>query len=50
MSTDKFIVLFEDIPVRRKWVDKEEKWYFSVVDVVAVLTEQKNHQLARNYW
>ncbi|MBI2411180.1 MAG: Bro-N domain-containing protein [Candidatus Kerfeldbacteria bacterium] len=43
----KFIVLFEHVPVRRVWVEKEEKWYFSVVDVIRVLTESAD---ARNYW
>ena len=36
--------------VRRIWDKEKEKWYFSVVDVVGVLTEQKEHQLSRNYW
>lgn len=36
------IVLFENLPVRRVWVEKENKWYFSVVDVVKILTESVN--------
>jgi prophage antirepressor-like protein len=47
---NKLIILFDDQPVRRIWDEKQEKWYFSVVDVVAVLTNQKEYQLARNYW
>jgi len=47
---NKLIVLFEDNPVRRIWDEKAEKWYFSVVDIVAVLTQQPDYQLARNYW
>ena len=31
--------LFEDRKIRTVWDDKEEKWYFSIVDVVAVLTD-----------
>lgn len=31
--------LFNDRQIRTAWDDKEEKWYFSIVDVVAVLTE-----------
>ena len=31
--------LFEDRKIRTIWDDKEEKWYFSIVDVVAVLTD-----------
>lgn len=41
--------LFEDKNVRVAWNDAEEKWYFSVVDVVAVLTDN-DYQQARNYW
>ena len=36
--------------IRSHWDDEQEQWYFSVIDVVAVLTEQKDHQGARNYW
>ena len=39
------MIIFEDKRVRRKW--HNEQWYFSVVDVVAVLTESDN---PRNYW
>ncbi len=35
--------------IRAKWNDEQEKWYFSVVDVVAVLTDSE-YQKARNYW
>lgn len=44
------IVIFEHQPVRRVWDKKQEKWYFSVVDIVAVLTDQADYQTARNYW
>ncbi|TRZ78344.1 hypothetical protein D4R87_00940 [bacterium] len=49
-SKQKSMVLFEEAPVRRMWVEKEEKWYFSVVDVVRILTEQPDNQIARKYW
>lgn len=39
MEGDKLIIIFEDQPVRRAWDAKEEKWYFSVVDIVEVLTD-----------
>ena len=42
--------LFEDRKIRTVWDDKEEKWYFSVVDVVGVLTDQPDVEHARNYW
>jgi len=41
-NKDKSIVLFEDIPVRRIWVEKEGKWYFAILDIVAILTESKD--------
>ena len=42
--------LFQDQKVRTHWDEKEEKWYFSIVDIVEILTEQKDYQGARNYW
>lgn len=48
--SDKSIVIFEDKPVRRIWDEKKEKWYFSVIDIVAILTEQKDYQKSRKYW
>ena len=42
--------LFEDRKIRTVWDDKEEKWYFSIVDVVGVLTDQPDVEHARNYW
>ena len=41
------IQLFEEKKVRTVWDDQEEKWYFSVVDVCAVLSESENPQ---TYW
>lgn len=49
-KNNKLIVLFENQPVRRIWSEKEEKWYFSVVDCIKVLINQQDYQLARNYW
>lgn len=43
----KSIVNFEDAPVRRVWDEKEEKWYFSVVDIISVLTGTDR---PRKYW
>jgi DNA-damage-inducible protein D len=34
----------------RVYLESEEKWYFSVVDIVAALIDQRNYQLARKYW
>ena len=50
MGLDDKIQLFEDKRIRTAWDEEKEEWYFSIVDVVAVLTEAPNHQAARNYW
>ena len=42
--------LFEDRKIRTVWDDEEEKWYFSIVDVVGALTDQPDVEHARNYW
>ena len=47
MTQHNAIKLFEAKKVRTIWDDKEEKWYFSIVDVVAVLTDSPN---PRKYW
>ena len=41
------VQLFEDQPIRAAWVEAEEEWYFSIVDVVQVLTESTD---GRKYW
>lgn len=43
------IKLFEEKSVRAEWNDKEEKWYFSVVDIVGILIDN-DYQKSRNYW
>ena len=47
MTKQQAIQLFEERKVRTVWDDQEEKWYFSIVDVCAVLTDSKNPQ---TYW
>ena len=44
------IKLFENQKVRSIWNESEEEWYFSVVDIVAILTEQPDYTKSRNYW
>lgn len=44
------MAIFEEQPVRRKWSERDEKWYFSVVDIIKILTNQQSFQLSRNYW
>ena len=49
MGQDNELKIFEDKKIRAKWDDEQEKWYFSVVDVIAVLTDN-DYQKSRNYW
>jgi hypothetical protein len=44
------IKLFESKKIRSHWDAEQEKWFFSVVDIISVLTDQPHHQGARNYW
>lgn len=44
------IELYEDQPIRTAWNETEEEWYFSVVDVVGVLTDQPDIRHAAKYW
>lgn len=50
MTQKEALKLFNDKKVRTVWDDDQEKWYFSIVDVVQVLTDQIDFQRARNYW
>lgn len=47
---DNNIHIFEDKKIRTAWNESEEEWYFSVVDVVGVLTNQPTQRGASNYW
>ena len=42
--------IFDDQTIRTAWDEENEEWYFSIVDVVGVLTEQPDIDGARNYW
>lgn len=44
------VKLFGSKKVRSVWDENIEEWYFSIVDIVEILTEQPNYQGARNYW
>lgn len=50
MDENNKIQLFEDQAIRTAWDEEQEEWYFSIVDVVAVLTEQKTSLGASTYW
>ncbi|HOO49858.1 MAG TPA: BRO family protein [Deltaproteobacteria bacterium] len=47
---EKSLVVFEGYKIRRHYDENDEKWYFSVVDIIQVLIQQPDYQLARNYW
>src|SRR4030066_1197692 len=42
--------LFEEHEIRRVYDEETETWWFSVVDIVQVLTQQPDYQTARKYW
>ena len=44
------VELYEDQPVRAAWVESEEEWYFSVVDIIRILTDQPDQRHAGKYW
>ena len=44
------IRFFDDREVRAVWDDENSKWWFSVLDIVAVLTDQDDYNKTRNYW
>jgi hypothetical protein len=50
MTKKQAIQLFQERKVRTIWDDEQEKWYFSIVDVCGVLTDQPDNNHARNYW
>lgn len=47
MKKDKQVAIFEGKKIRRQWDEKQEKWYFSVIDIVQILTEST---IPRRYW
>ena len=50
MSEENKIQIFEDKKIRTAWNESEEDWYFSIVDIVQVLTDQPSYDIARKYW
>ena len=47
MSEQNKIQLFEDQPIRTAWDEEREEWYFSIVDVITILTDSADPQA---YW
>ena len=50
MSDLEKIQLFENKKVRTVWDEEKQEWFFSIVDVCGILTDQPTHERARNYW
>ena len=46
----KTIKLFDNNQIRAIWDEEAEKWWFSIVDIIAILTEQITQRGASNYW
>ncbi|MBI5613468.1 hypothetical protein HY947_00935 [Candidatus Gottesmanbacteria bacterium] len=49
-SLDSRIAMFQHETIRRRWDEKREKWWFSIIDIVAVLTQQPDFKKAQSYW
>ena len=50
MAQEEAIKLFESAQIRVVWDDEKEKYFFSIVDIVRVLTSSVDYQTARKYW
>ena len=50
MPNENQLKTYENRPIRTAWDEEREEWYFSIVDVIAVLTDQPTYDGARNYW
>ena len=44
------IRLFEERQVQAVWDEEADKWWFSVLDIIGILTDQPDYQKVRNYW
>lgn len=49
-TKDNKVSLFMGKEIRKIWDNNQEKWYFSVVDIVVILTDQNDHKKAQSYW
>jgi hypothetical protein len=50
VNNEKALAVFENFKIRRVYDEKLETWFFSVVDIIAALSQQPDYQAARNYW
>ena len=49
MTQKQYLQIFEDRKIRTVWDSEQEKWYFSIVDVIEVLADSKDYTTARKY-
>ena len=49
MTQKQSLQIFEDRKIRTVWDDEQEKWYFSIIDTIEVLTDSKDYTTARKY-
>ncbi len=47
---EKSLVIFDTFRIRRHYDEEKEIWHFSVIDIIAALTDQKDFKKAQNYW
>ena len=50
MAQEEAIKLFDAKKIRVVWDDQTEKYYFSIIDIIQVLTESADYQTSRKYW
>lgn len=44
------LTIFNDLKIRRTFDKAQQKWFFSIIDIVAILTEQQDYKKAKSYW
>jgi len=50
MNQQQSLAIFEKFKIRKSFDEKTQKWFFSVIDIVAALTEQSDYKRAKSYW
>ena len=50
MNHQQSLAIFEQFKIRKSFDEKSQKWFFSVIDVVAALTDQDDYKKAKSYW
>jgi len=50
MAIENSLAVFETFKIRRHYDEEKEKWFFSVIDIIAVLIEQPDFKKAKSYW